>query len=142
VYAVAKEHLLVRGYVEFRRVLKDADVYHDINGVEEAFPLIRRMLMEETHRELMCGSAVYFEDLKKAHHAIDGHGRKLDPKKYLAINNKARGWIWVGRDVDGDIVEAHLHRCRVQERGWRDKQDRIRSERYEALSSPVDAANP
>jgi len=137
VYEVAKEHLIISGYVEFRRLFKDAGVVHDVGGVEEALPLIRKMLSEETHRELMCGSAVYFDDLKKAHYSLDGHGRKLDPKKYLAIGNKARGWIWVGRDVDGDIVEAHIACCAVQEKGWRQKQIRIRDERAAALTLPA-----
>lgn len=133
VYFAAREDLLRYSYVEFRRMFKQAGVLHDIAGVECALPLMRRMLSAELHAELIGASYLYFDDLKKAHYALDGHGRKLDPAKYLALNSKAKGWISVGRDCDGDLVERYLAGCAAHEKGWRERQQRIRLERNAML---------
>lgn len=138
IYTVARDELLRYSYVEFKAMFKIAGVVHDTAGVDVALPLIRKMLSTELHCELLGASNLYFEDLKKAtEHSIDGHGRKLDPAKYLALNSKAKGWISVGRDCDGDLVERYLQQCRAHEKGWHKRQTRIRQERRIALRNEI-----
>jgi hypothetical protein len=141
VYTTAKEELMRYGYIEFKRLLKLAGVMYDTDGVVTVLPTLRKFLVAELRCELMPATQLYFEDLKKAEYAVDGHGRKWEASKYLALNTKARGWISVGRDVDGDLVERYLLRCKATEQGWHRRQVRIRRERAVALRAPAPASD-